>query len=165
MRSRRSISFSFFLALVTFFSNFQAFGAEPAACEQMVKFQLIDKVSMNYLGWLASPVASISDHGGGVVFWPFDEESRPTDGQWIAIGVGLANTGDVLAPSLGGIVWVKTGEQDNVKFEAGKKGGGAITFTMDEPRSCDRDFRLALDQDHQLWFDKHILGKVKDIVD
>ena len=83
-----------------------AFGADLARCEGVVKFERTTFLSMDHLGWLANPI-SASSSLGGVAFWPFDEESYPTRGEWAGVGVALANTGDIGAKSIGGVVWVK----------------------------------------------------------
>ena len=140
-----------------------AIGAEATKheCRDVLRFEASSSLSIDYLGWLATPV-SASSSLGGVIFWPFDQESRSVHGSWIAFGVALANTGDIGAASVGGLVWVRKDWKGSVAYKATGEAAASISFspTLGD-RSCGGSIRFEIKSDHVVAFDGRVVGHVR----
>jgi hypothetical protein len=140
------------------------FASGNVECQKILKIQPTTSISMDYLGWLAEPVVSTSADGG-VVFRPFDEESHPVQGDWAGFGVVLADTGDIDAPSVGGIIWIRKGWRNRVHFEAATEGA-SIVFTIQTTKpGCAKTINFVISPDQTVNFGGESIGRVKSIVE
>lgn len=120
---------------------------------------------MDYLGWLADPISS-SGAQGGVVFWPFDDESHPSKGEWVGYGVALANTGDISSRSTGGIIWVRREWQSRITYKATKRGVASIQFAVQAKQAdCAKTIDFEISPDLSVHFGGQSIGRVKSIVE
>lgn len=142
-----------------------AFASDNAECKNVIRFQPVTELSMDYLGWLADPVSNSSAQGG-VVFWPFDEESHPTKGEWVGLGVVLANTGDISSRSIGGIIWVRREWQSRITFEAAQQRVARIHFIVQAKQAgCDKTIDFEIGADQTVHFGAESIGRVKSLVE
>ncbi|WP_284319338.1 hypothetical protein [Dyella acidisoli] len=151
-----------FIMLAAMASNICA--AEKNECSNVIKFEPIATLPVNYLGWLATPISS-SDADGGVVFWPFDEESYPTKGEWASIGIALGNTGDIGAQSIGGIIWVKKNVKSRVDYKAIDKSARVMFTIRDGQDGCNQAIVFEVDNNRNVNFGGLLVGKAKSIVE
>ena len=142
-----------------------AFASGDAECQNVIRFQPVTVLSMDYLGWLADPISSSSAQGG-VVFWPFDEESYPSKGGWVGFGVVLANTGDISTRSTGGIIWVRREWQSRITYKAAKQGVAGIQFVVQAKQAdCAKAIDFEISPDLTVHFGSESVGRVKSIVE
>lgn len=129
-------------------------------CTSVIKFEATSSISMNSLGWFASP-KSISSARGAIVLWPFDEENQPVQAEWAAIGVVLANSGDVGAHSVGGVVWVKKAMLSMVKIDMGSDPTAFATFSFGkESLGCKQGLKFEITNNSEVRFGDRIVGKI-----
>ncbi|GLQ96513.1 hypothetical protein [Dyella mobilis] len=157
-------AWSFLFLILLGVSAPRVHAAEKSQCSDLVKFEPITTLPLNYLGWLADPISS-SNANGGVVFWPFDEESYPTRGEWASLGIVLGNSGDIGAQSIGGIIWVKKSMRPHIDYKAADKSS-RVTFTVrDEQEECSQEITFELDSNRNVNFGGKVIGKAKSIAE
>jgi hypothetical protein len=158
--NRKLIPILFLFAITS-----SAFAVDNAECKKIIRFQSVEALSMDYLGWLARPISSSSGQGG-VVFWPFDEESYPNQGDWEGYGVVLANTGDIDARSVGGVIWVRKDWKNRVHFKVAEQGEASIEFDVQTKRAdCAKTVIFEIRPDRTVDFGGESVGRVKSIVE
>jgi hypothetical protein len=141
-----------------------AFASNNTECQKILRIQPVEAIPMDYLGWLAQPISSSSGQGG-VVFWQFDEESHPSQGDWVGLGVALANTGDIDARSVGGIIWVRKGWQNRVEVKVKQEVAG-IEFSVQANRAdCAKTTDFEIGSDRTVNFGRQSVGRMKSIVE
>ncbi|WP_146745353.1 hypothetical protein [Dyella jiangningensis] len=149
------------LAAILFFVALPAMADNAKqSCASDIRFEGVSSISINSLGWLAIP-KSISAAEGSVVFWPFDTESQPVQAEWSALAIVLANSGDIGANSVGGIIWVKKTKISGVKIDLISRPAASVTFSFDKDNTnCREGVKFELTNSSEVKFGGRTVGKI-----
>ena len=148
-------------ALGAAFSN-QAQAADVVLenCGAKFKISVSTTISISDLGRLAAPMTA-SGTTGGVTLWPFDSENRPVQNDWTAVGVVLANSGDMGSESTGGVIWIRGSAQLLAKYKT-EAGVPVISFWSEKSGiACGKTVRFEITPDLDISFGEKTVGKLR----
>jgi len=132
-------------------------------CSLDVKFTSVKKISINYLGWLATPV-TFSGNEGTIVYWPFDNENQPLYRGWTAVGLAVFSTGDIASDSVGGILWTKGNGLLNPAEspKSSRQNEAGVTFDISKDgKLCDKHLIMRISNDGSIYIAHHLLSNVR----
>jgi len=153
-------TFTLFALCATFLSHAYAAEVVLENCGAKLKISLAQTITINDLGRLATPVTA-SGTMGGVSLWPFDTENRPVQIDWTAVGVVLANSGDIGSESTGGIVWIQHSDHMLAKYKP-EPGAAAISFWSEKDGiACSKMLRFEIKPNLGISFGEKALGKLR----
>jgi hypothetical protein len=147
--------------LCTTFLN-QAHAAEVVLenCGAKFRVSVSPTITIDNLGRLAAPLTA-SGTIGGVSLWPFDSENRPVQNDWTAVGVILANSGDIGSESTGGVIWIQHSDHLLARYKL-EPGAAAISFWSEKNGiSCSKTLRFEIKPNLEISFGDKTLGKLR----
>lgn len=141
---------------------FLAVWAEAAAADecQGFKFEQVQHVSLQDLGRMAQQ-GVVTGEPGSVVFIPFDEEDRPQQGTFRAIGLVFARVGDLGETPVGGYVWISKYAHSGAPQMTKRGGSVSVVFHAGVEQHCaTSQLAFELKQAGKVYVNNRLIGEV-----